>query len=92
MITEMILGLNHVDDESDLETVYGDILKWIIEEDAFYICPQSAGFQQRYAAAAISKKLFADEPLSSEHECTWPGFKCNSSWEVIEFRHGTFYY
>lgn len=72
------LGNTDVNGEAQKEAV-----KWLVESDSYYVCPQSDHVVQRYAAAVVNKVLLQKDELSSEHECNWDGFTCDAESNII---------
>jgi hypothetical protein len=72
------LGNTDVNGEAQKEAV-----KWLVESDSYYVCPQSDHVVQRYAAAVVNKVLLQKDELSSEHECNWDGFTCDTESNII---------
>jgi len=69
------------------KTPQGEVLDWLLNEDALALCPDDASaVLQRYAIAVFYVATEAEKKakdLSPLHECDWSGITCNSAQDVF---------
>lgn len=86
LITEKIINIRRKEKAKEVGTVQNDALKWIINEDEMYLCPNSDNLIQRYAAAVIMMGLTQSKTLSNYPECKWKGLKCTHEGQIKEIK------
>eukprot|EP00979_Chaetoceros_neogracilis_P011840 scaffold3003_cov267-Chaetoceros_neogracile.AAC.5 len=82
MLMHMVLGTKSSGEENE-------VLDWLLFHDEYNLCPQADNVLQRYTAAIVSRKLFPERTLNSDHECSWLGFICNLKSQIIAIKHSS---
>jgi len=80
MLMHMVLGTKSSGEENE-------VLDWLLFHDEYNLCPQADNVLQRYTAAIVSRELFPERTLNSDHECSWLGFVCNLKSQIIAIKH-----
>lgn len=90
ILTDMAFSANPSFSGND--TITDIVLDWLLVKDDYNVCPKADNALQRYTAAIVSKRLFPERTLTSDHECSWLGFTCNLKLQIIAIKHCKYTY